>query len=265
MRSCVQAGWKRTWSTVTWLLLAASVPVAVFAVDTGAGAGKDVAVTAETAPSRWGPEYTTAGMALTVQPERVQNVAGRPIASYRVQATGIKAGGQYLLWAKWLSGKTLLLDRLTADSSGKLRSQRGVPLANESFNFSKMFRGEPVELTLIASDQRSQSFQRFIPFPLQAQGNRNCKLSVMMTSGDGTRFGLIGSGFGANENVVTELKSAASVQSRSIRTSNQGLFVTTVNQGVAGADKGGTASFAVAGKDCNATLTYPWGTAMRKL
>lgn len=227
-------------------------------------------------PITWAPNFVTPGVQLTFQEQSQTTVKGKPAVTYSVDATGLPKDKTYALWQKWLDGKIALMGQFHFDNSGVLVGFYGEqsinpkiplsPLSKSTFYFSQMFRGEPANFTLVSTDidQTVKAFAHFVPFPLQAKGNRSCRLSMELLSPKGRLVGFMVEGFKPDEEVTTVSKSGGEILKEKQKAPANGRFAAIVDPGVIGST-GGSASFQASGEACEVILNYEWGTAMKVL
>lgn len=214
-------------------------------------------------PADWGPAFATAGARLSLEERGSTTVGGKRAMSYGFATAGYPGDKTYLLWLRMLTGKTMLLDRLRVDSAGALVTERGVPLAKETFNLYSLHRGEPVDFALVSQDQAVRTFARVVPFPLQARSNE-CTLTIEILEPGGRQFSVKAEGFGTNEDVVTTSTIDSRSTQQKLKASEKGRFVVIIDATQVARD-GGTASYLAAGKRCKPKLSFDWGTALKQL
>lgn len=179
---------------------------------------------------------------------------------YEFGARGVPTNKTYALWAKWLDGNQVRIPRnLVIDRSTHLL----IGLKPVIVNINHMFRGEPVEYQLISRDRKIRAFTRAVPFPLEATGQGNCRLTFELLSENGLMFFGKGQGFSPREEIKSKSVSGTEVLRAPLHASKDGSFAVEVLPGVIG-KAGGLARFSAVGKACSVTLHYRWGAAMQR-
>ena len=100
--------------------------------------------------------------------------------SYRLQATGLPEGKTYRLEVRRVGGEVgqMPIGTLRVDAAGQLVTERGFRLKQHALGTGPVFKGESLELALVAEDGSGQVVARMVPAPIEARGTGSCRLSV---------------------------------------------------------------------------------------
>ncbi|MBC7624863.1 MAG: hypothetical protein H7232_15930, partial [Aeromicrobium sp.] len=213
-------------------------------------------------PAEWGQVFASGNAQLALEERGATVVSGKRAMSYGFVASGYPTDKIYFTWLRMLSGQTILLDTLRADASGVLVTERGAPLAKQTFNLYGLYRGEAVDVALVSQDQSVRAFSRVVPFPLEAR-DKGCTLVIEMATAGGRQFAVRGDGFQPKEEIVTTFRIDDQAKTQKQPASSTGSFVDVVDTTQA-TRAGGTASYQAAGKRCKVSLSHEWGSASKK-
>lgn len=155
---------------------------------------------------------------------------------------------------KWLDGKIENIPVEYAFLEGNL-----------TLSYHHYFRGEPIDYALISTDQTVRVYAQLTPFPLEAKSEGGCKLSMTLLSPNLRTFVITGEGFKPGETVTTISKSDSEIiEKEGIALGDGRINTFIIDPGVVG-KTGGTATFQASSKTCNVTVSYEWGTAMKRV
>jgi len=195
----------------------------------------------------WDDKLATPGAQITFEKESE--------SSYTMRVSGLPKDKDYVLWMKWVDDK---IQRLPVPDT------KGLFEGKAKFNFSKMYRGEPILFALVSSDQAVRVYAQLIPFPLDATDEGGCKLSLAILSANQRLLGIIGEGFQPGEQVTTISKSESEILRDEKIALENGRIAVIIDPGVIG-KTGGLPTFQAVSKTCDVTLRYAWGTAMKRI
>ena len=118
-------------------------------------------------------------------------------------------------------------------------------------------RGAAWEVALVSTDRVVRAFAKVIPYPITAR-DRTCTVLLELVSQRGDRFVASGSGFGPDDEVMTESRYSGRVIQKRRRISFDGLLPPDViSHGALGADR--SARYTVKGRSCEVIVDYEWG------
>ena len=212
------------------------------------------------AQPEWGSHFASPGARLTYEETFREPTQEGTVVMYKFRAEGLPKDKTYSLWAKMIDGRTNKEHTaLRIDGSGRVLQEDG----NEfEFGLKKMLEGESIEVALISNDKSKKSFAEITPFPIVAQGEGNCRLSVKPLSIGGEVFQIKGEGFIPKQELKAVAKSNGELIENTVKGTNDGVFSIVVLPSVVG-KSGGEASQTVADGTCSATVRYKWGDAMK--
>ena len=100
--------------------------------------------------------------------------------NYRLQATGLPGDKTFRLEVRRVGGEVgrMPIGALHLDAAGRLVTERNVRLEQHVLGTGLVFKGEPLELALVAEDGSGQVVARVVPAPIEARGTGDCRLSV---------------------------------------------------------------------------------------
>jgi hypothetical protein len=160
-----------------------------------------------------------------------------------------------------MNGKTAVVFRdLRLDESGRVVTQDGGGL---DLGLGMMFAGESVVFTLLSEDGAAKAAVEITPFPLEAEGDGGCRLTVKLMSVKGDSFQIIGEGFRPGRPVTAVGSPAGEVTQVPLTRKSDGLLTAIVSPAVAG-KSGGEATLTASDGSCSVTAGYSWGDAMMK-
>ena len=192
--------------------------------------------------------------------------AGGEGFNYRLQATGLPGDKTFRLEVRRVGGEVgrMPIGALHLDAAGRLVTERNVRLEQHVLGTGPVFKGEPLELALVAEDGSGQVVARVVPAPIEARGIGDCRLSVELMEPTGKIFMIRGEGFDPGEDVRLLDISENEVMGDSKRISSTGRFELVILPAVVG-KAGGEASISAIGRACSVpALPYKWGTAMER-
>ncbi|MDD1622589.1 MAG: hypothetical protein LUQ11_14020 [Methylococcaceae bacterium] len=207
----------------------------------------------------WGNQFASPGARLIYEEtfrEPTQEGTG---VTYKLRAEGFPSDKTYSLWARGIDRRTTEIYKpLHIDGSGRILQDDG---AEREYVLKKMLEGESIEIALISSDKSKKAFVEITPFPIIAQGEGNCRLSVKPLSAEGQAFQIKGEGFVPKQELKVVAKSNGELGEFPVNGTDDGVFGIVVAPAVLG-KSGGGASVTVADTTCSATVRYKWGDAM---
>jgi hypothetical protein len=117
--------------------------------------------------------------------------------------------------------------------------------------------GAAWEVALVSADRAVRAFAKVIPYPITAR-DRTCTVSLELVSQRGDRFVASGSGFGPDDEVMTESRYSGRVIQKRNRISPDGLLLPDViSHGARGAER--SAHYTVKSRSCEVAVDYDWG------
>lgn len=82
-------------------------------------------------------------------------------SSYTMRVSGLPKDKDYVLWMKWIDGRTW--NESVPDTNALFEGK-------SVFTYHHVYRGEPLDYAIISSDQAVRAYAQLIPFPLEAIG-----------------------------------------------------------------------------------------------
>ena len=177
--------------------------------------------------------------------------------------------GERFLFAS-IDGATGKIDILNefkslSDGSIDLFDRKG-PRNEISLNFQvheNVLVGKQIDYILVRKKDCTFAKASFLPYPLEAKGNRGERASLLVTHPMLTRFYLQASGFSPNESIEMVHRSGERVEIAQITADQSGQIEAHLNPVILG-KLGGEASLTLSGKNGSIELNYPWGASLEK-
>lgn len=185
-------------------------------------------------------------------------VSGKMTVTYAMVVTGFEPNKNFFMeFHKYVRGD--LGQKIEAYTDGLIvrSSENGKAVTLGLQDFSP---GEPYYVTIVDTNGDELASARTIPFPLEARGQDECVLSIIIGSSSGEIFQIEGKGFEPNEEIEFTSTSEGEVISSTISTKSDGTFENVLLPAVIGKDSG-DASVSAKGVNCDLSLEYSWGAA----
>jgi hypothetical protein len=180
---------------------------------------------------------------------------------YVLRAEGLPQGKSYKLSGTRMNGSIgSIPDVLHVDGAGRVLSQNETEF---ELALGNMFAGEFVVFTLASEVGTAKASVEITPFPIEAVGNGDCRLSVKPLSVKGDMFSISGQGFKPGAKIKGVGRSSGEVMDTHL--DNKGGNLKLVVWPAVVGKTGGEASLTASDSSCSVTVHYAWGDAMTKL
>lgn len=210
----------------------------------------------------WGPNASTPGTSIAFQ------AAGRDgqTLKYHLRAKGLSKDKQYTLvsWPVTQKAPTQLLGGVTLDPTG-LAICAGTPgtcgnsaKPNNPIDLTlHTVPGEPARFGLVAVDNSTKTFGKFVPVPLRGTAS-GCTAEAFLLTPGAELVIVEGSGFPVNSEIAMDSDSEGEIHSQKAKTDANGRYqgaMLPYKQGVAR----GTVKVVLKSAKCSPAVEVPWG------
>jgi len=228
--------------------LRVSIPMVILALGGCAG---------PTMTTKWGSEWATHDVSLTLEELRRDRVQGRTDIVFRLRATGVPKGVPLLLWHKSRGERPVRVPGVYIADDGRLTSVKDRQEAE--LHAWGLARGEAYDLGVAAEDGTVRAFIKATPFPLEARGPGGVRVWAELASARGDAWIVNGEGFRMAEEINTVMTAGDEVHLDVVIASPTGTFSRVLFPVAWFHQPDGTAGWKSTSKSGSVELSLGWG------
>ncbi len=160
-----------------------------------------------------------------------------------------------------------MLYSLTTDDKGELiaKTEKGaLPLSEILFRLMEFRKGEPYEYILVSKEGNTRIATTIVPFPIEAVGKDQAKISIVIASSDARTYVCIGEGFAPGESLVFCTKSGDEETIDRVEADKTGKIRLKLYPSTPG-KKGGSATLSVLRRSETLNLDFGWGRSAMQI
>ena len=214
------------------------------------------ACAAPTLATRWGPEWATRDLTLTLTELRREKSGNRMDVVFRLNARGVPHGAKLLVWHKSRGARPQRVPGVYLADDGRLMdAQSG---EETDLHAGGLARGESYDLGAADPDATLRAYVKALPFPVEArEGRRHLEAEIGSVGAD--VWLLTGEGFSPGENLDAVLAAGEDVHMDHLTVPATGMFTRVLFPAAVFGRPQGKAIYRVTGRGAPLELSFSWG------
>ena len=206
--------------------------------------------------TRWGPEYQTSGVRLTLAVLPREAGAAASDVAFRMRAEGVPRGTKLIVWHRSRGGTPVRVQGVYMSDDGTLRSP--ATGAETDLHAEGLARGEAYDLGAADADFTVRAFVKAVPFPAQVRDGTR-RLEAELASVHGDSWVVRGEGFAPGEQLDAVLVAGDDVHLDHITVGHSGTFNRLLLPATVFGRPSGRSVYRISSKAAKLELELPWG------
>jgi hypothetical protein len=208
-------------------------------------------------PFEWNSTYASPGTSLSIEVEGVMGQPPNGTVMIAIKSSGFDdSGSQAALWIKTSAKYDKYEPTLTEDGTVQIAPGGDIMM------LGGYFRGQPLDIALVDEGSNKRAQAKITPFPIEAQGNGDCKATAEVLTKTGLVWLVNFSGYEPGEEVNTTSTTKKETLSQVIEATEMGEVAFPILY--PRRSKGRAKVQAVGSNDCDVTIEYAIGKSARK-